>query len=696
MPTSNGSARLIRIFLSELDERLSSFDADLSALAEPAPEADRAETVTRLFRGAHSLKGAAASVGASGIESVCQQLEDVLAKVRDGALALDAERCAMLVAAAGEVREAARRLANEAEPSPAAAAPAPPPAPVPAPAPPPRRAGSRIQARADTLRVPAERVDALLEHSGELLVSHHRIDDLLRQVDEAASTVQRLHTAPPGAGRKQHREQLRELHRSLERIATSMQAERMQLQRAASALDERIRSIRMLPFGVACEGLERVVHDAAEATGKQVRLEIDGADVGVDRAMVDRLRDPLVQLVRNAVDHGIESPNERLRRGKPACGTITLSVSPREREVTVRVSDDGGGLDLDRLRRRVAERGIAIADEDLAQAVFLPGVSTAASVTNLSGRGVGLDVVRTELEGLGGSVDVASSPDGTTFVLSFPLTVTTVRVILFTLAGRTFGFNVTSVERVVRVDPAAIAVIEGRSVMLYGENRIPFVPLHAVLGIEPPADGATPPIAVVVKRRGHSVAMGVDALLDEREVHLRPLGPRLGALPKVSGAAIAGDGSVALILRGAAVIESALATARTLRSAPAAPAQTVAAKRVLLVDDSITTRTLERSILEAAGYEVLTAADGHDAWTLLGEQSVDVVVSDVDMPRMNGFALVEAVRTSSSLRELPIILVTARESEIDRQRGLESGADAYIVKSSFRQEELLEAIGALT
>ncbi|MGA2396406.1 MAG: Hpt domain-containing protein, partial [Candidatus Lustribacter sp.] len=272
MPTSNGSARLIRIFLSELDERLSSFDADLSALAEPAPEADRAETVTRLFRGAHSLKGAAASVGASGIESVCQHLEDVLAKVRDGALALDAERCAMLVAAAGEVREAARRLANEAAPPPAAAAPAPPPAPVPvpAPAPPPRRAASRIQARADTLRVPAERVDALLEHSGELLVSHHRIDDLLRQVDEAASTVQRLHTAPPGAGRKQHREQLRELHRSLERIATSMQAERLQLQSAATALDERIRSIRMLPFGVACEGLERVVHDTAEATGKQV------------------------------------------------------------------------------------------------------------------------------------------------------------------------------------------------------------------------------------------------------------------------------------------------------------------------------------------------------------------------------------------------------------------------------------------
>jgi two-component system chemotaxis sensor kinase CheA len=271
-----------------------------------------------------------------------------------------------------------------------------------------------------------------------------------------------------------------------------------------------------------------------------------------------------------------------------------------------------------------------------------------------------------------------------------------VRVILFALAGRTFGFNVTSVERVVRVDPAAVALVEGRPVLLYGEKRIPFVPLRAVLGIEAPEDGALPPVAIVINRRGHSMAMGVDALLDEREVHLRSLGARLIELPKISGAAIAGDGSVALILRAAPVIESALASARTLRSAAPPPVRTTVAKRVLLVDDSITTRTLERSILEAAGYEVLTAADGHDAWTLLGEQTVDLVVSDVDMPRMNGFALVEAVRTSAALRELPVILVTARESEIDRQRGLESGADAYIVKSSFRQEELLDAIGALT
>lgn len=693
---TNGAARLIRIFLSELDERLSDFDADLNALADAASEAERAETVTRLFRGAHSLKGAAASVGASGIETVCQQLEDVLAKVRDGQLALDAERRAALSAAAAEVRDAGRTLAEQAAPAPASA-PEPAPAPAPAPAAPPRRAPSRIQPRADTLRVAAERIDALLERSGELLVSHHRIDDLLRQVDDAATTVARLHAAPPGAGRKQHREELRQLHRSIERIATAMQAERAQLQHAAVDLDERIRALRMLPFGMACEGLDRVVRDAAEATGKQVRLEIDGADIGVDRAMIERLRDPLVHLVRNAVDHGIEPPAERVRLGKPAAGTIKLSVSPREREVAVRVTDDGRGLDLEALRRRVTERDLAVAEDDLAQAVFLPGISTAATVTTLSGRGVGLDVVRADLEALGGSAEVESAQgSGTTFVLSFPLTVTTVRVVLFLLSGRTFAFNVTSVERVVRIDPEAVALIEGRAALRYGEKRIPFVPLHEVLGIERSGDAALPPVAVVVNRRGHSVAMGVDALLDEREVYLRSLGSRLGALPKISGAAIAGDGSIALVLRAAPVIESALAKGPTLRAPLPAPDQTVAAKRVLLVDDSITTRALERSILEAAGYEVLTAADGHDAWTLLAEHPVDLVVSDVDMPRMNGFALVEAVRASASLRELPVILVTARESEVDRQRGLESGADAYIVKSSFRQEELLEAIGELT
>jgi two-component system, chemotaxis family, sensor kinase CheA len=661
---SDGPSRLIRVFLSELDERLGTFEADLIALETPSSEADRAETITRLFRGAHSLKGAAASVGASGIEIVCQRLEDVLAKVRDGALQLDAARCQALFAATDELREAGRRLAGGDAPAQMSAS---------DPAPLPGRMASRVQVRETTLRIAADKIDALLEQSGELLASHHRAGDLLREMLEADDTVQR------------------------ERVAAAMHAERALLERTTSELNENLRSIRMLPFGVACEGLERVVRDTARATGKRCRLEIVGAELGVDRVMIERLRDPLVQLVRNAIDHGIEPPEERVRLGKPAEGTLQLWVRLTAGNIELTVSDDGRGLDLDGLRRRVRERGLDFDENDLARAVFLPGISTAASVTKLSGRGVGLDVVRSELEALGGSAEVTSTHQrGTRFLLTFPLTVTTLRVILVSAGDQLFGLPLTAIERVTRVEPGNVVSVEGRPVLLLGDGVIPLVPLHVALGIDPPAHGDPQGIALIVRFAGQSLALTIDGLLDEREIHLRSLGPRLRALPHVSGAAIAGDGSIALILRARVVVESALAAARTVRSAPVALATATVVKRVLLVDDSITTRALERSILEAAGFEVLTAADGAAAWTLLSTQTVDLVVSDVDMPRMDGFALVEAIRSSTAMRELPVILVTARENEADRRRGLEVGADAYIVKSSFRQEELLDAIGALT
>lgn len=690
MSTSAAPARLIRVFLSELDERLNDFDADLNALAGPSSDAGQAEVVTRLFRGAHSLKGAAASIGASGIEHVCQQLEDVLAKLRDGAVVLDAARSEMLALAAAELRAAGRQLATDV--APAAAAAPPPPTAAPASAI-PRTVSTRVHVNDNTLRVPADTIDTLLEQSGELLASHHRLSDLVHDVDEAGMAIQRLHAATHDSEHKRHREDLRDLHATLERIATAMQAERTQLQRAAAELDEGIRSIRLLPFGEACAGLDRVAHDVAEATGKRVRLEIGGAGVGIDRVIADRLRDPLVHLIRNAVDHGIESPDERVRCGKPPEGTLRLAALPKLRSLEVSISDDGCGLNREQLRQRIRERGIELSEEELPQAVFLPGVSTAASVTHLSGRGVGLDVVRAEVEAMSGTVEVHSSSSGTTFVLNLPLTITTYRVMLVSIGAHTFGLNLTSIDRVLRIDPGTLASVEGRQVLLLDNGVIPLVPLAALVGTEPAAEA--PQIAVILRRGAQAVALAVDGLIDEREIYLHTLGPRLQALPLVNGAAIGTDGSIALILRTSSLVDLALEMRSARMAAPVTDAAP-AAKRVLLVDDSITTRTLECSILEAAGYDVLTAADGAAAWTLLGEQTVDLVVTDVDMPRMDGFALVEAIRASATLRELPIILVTARDDESDRQRGLEIGADAYIVKSSFRQEELLDAIGLLT
>jgi two-component system, chemotaxis family, sensor kinase CheA len=679
--------RLIRVFLSELSERLTAFDADLVALENPPSDDARADVITRLFRGAHSLKGAAASIGASPLEMECQRLEDVLAGLRDGSIELDNAQVAQLYSARNALRDAARTLQP--------AAPDPPPAPAEPAAsvaakPKVRRFTARAPLSDPTLRVSAQTIDALLEQSGELLVAHHRTNDVYRALVDADETVQRLRTARPS-------DELRDLHRALERIAASMQTERTMLETASAQLDRDIRALRLVPFGDACEGLERVVRDAAEETGKRVRLEIAGDDLGVDRMTLERLRDPLVALVRNAIDHGIELPDERVRLGKPAEGTIRLRARPKARNFELTVSDDGRGLDMERLRRRLRERGLAgETDEDLARAVFLPGVSTAAIVTHLSGRGVGLDVVRTEVEALGGTAEVSQTDaGGTTFLLSLPLTITTLRVIVVEDAGQTFGISVAAVDRVERITEGNVAFAEGRSVLLTGGAAMPLVPLHAVLGIPAPAKPVPRRTALILGLRNHFVAISVDALLDEREVHLRSLGPRLNALPHIAGAALGGDGAIALILRSSIVIESALRTAQTLRNAPVEAPAPAPPKRVLLVDDSVTTRTLERSILEAAGYAVITAADGRDAWTQLSDESIDLVVSDVDMPIMDGIALVEAIRASTALRELPVILVTARESERDRQRGLEAGADAYIVKSSFRQEELLDAIGAL-
>jgi two-component system chemotaxis sensor kinase CheA len=686
MSASDVPSRLARIFLSELDERLTTFDADLLALEKPAPADEQAEIVTRLFRDAHSLKGAAASVGAGNIEMMCQQLEDTLAALRDGKRLLDDACCDGLFAAADALREAGRVLAGASIPADAPQVTAPVPA--------------RTRRRDATLRIASAKIDTLLEQSGELLVAHHRTDELYRYVVDVGSTVQRLRDAPARTADavKRQRDELHELHRSIERIAAAMQAERALLKRAANELDDGIRSIRMVPFGYACDGLDRVARDAAKATGKRVRLEIVGADAGVDRASIERLRDSLVHLVRNSIDHGIELPDERVRRGKPAEGTIRLAGHARSPNFEITVTDDGRGLDLEHLRRRVRERGIDFDEAALERAVFLPGVSTAASVTNLSGRGVGLDVVRSEVEAMSGSVEVSSTPDReTTFTLTFPLTSTTMRAILVSAGGQTFGINVNAAQRVVPIGTENVVTTEGRTVLLSGDKAIPLVPLHVVLGIDGSDDGTPEPIAIIVSNGGRTAALAVDALIDEREIHIRSLGPRVRALPHIAGASVAGDGSVHLILRSSTVLETALSVVRRARPpTPAADPLAVPAKRVLLVDDSVTTRTLERSILEAAGFEVLTAADGQAAWELLADRNVDLVVSDVDMPRMDGFALVEAIRGSTTLRELPVILVTARENETDRQRGLDIGADAYIVKSSFRQEELLDAIGALT
>jgi two-component system chemotaxis sensor kinase CheA len=364
------------------------------------------------------------------------------------------------------------------------------------------------------------------------------------------------------------------------------------------------------------------------------------------------------------------------------------------------VADDGHGLDLESLRQQLRKRKLPepSSDAELVRTIFLPGLSTARIITDVSGRGVGLDVVKSRVEAIHGTVDVAfSRGHGTRFALAVPLTLTTVRVTLVSAAGQTFAFVSTNVEKLIRVDPVKRRSIEGRAVLALGSAPLPLVSLAETLGL--PASELSASLkapALVVTAGDRSAAFVVDEFLAEQEVVVKTLGARIRKAPCVSGATILPSGKLALVLNAADLVQRALVgtPTRTPTAAETGPSAGTK-KRIVIAEDSVTTRALEKSILEAAGYEVTIAADGAAAWQLLQEKGADLLVSDVEMPRLDGFALTETVRNSKRFRDLPVVLVTARESDEDKARGIAVKADAYLVKSAFDQRSLLETVAQL-
>jgi two-component system, chemotaxis family, sensor kinase CheA len=713
--------RLMATFLGELEEHARALNRDLLALEkEPEPPA-RVELFRTLFRTAHSLKGASRSVNVTVVEQACHRLEEILAAARDGLLAPTPSLFQLLFEVADAIADAGRRLhGNQDLPgSPleeltqrlAAAAgagkAARPTSGVEIPAPGGRSTPAAASGGQAFARVPAAKLDELLDRSGELLVARRRADARADDVVALQEFVKRWEADWPRMEKAPARtlglarDNLRRLGRDLERLAAGLKSDRQALERAAAPLEDEVHRVRMLPFAEACEGLERAVRDLAAAGGKDVDLEVAGGEVELDRAVLESLKDPLLHLVRNAVDHGIELATVRGAAGKAPRGRVVVSAALRSGRVEVVVSDDGRGLDVAAVRRKALEKRLPepAGAEELARLLFSPGFSTSSIVTELSGRGVGLDVVKTRVESLRGTVDFSSEPGrGMRFVLTVPLTLTTIRVLFVVAAGETFALDAASVARLVRIGAEDVHPVEGREALLLGGTPVPVVPLAEVLALR--SDGASRaggkvPV-VVVGTALHRIAFVVDDVLSEQEVLVKNLGSRLRRVRNVAGATLLATGRIALILNTADLVSAALghSPGRVLSAALAEqPAE--AKKRLLVVDDSVTTRTLEKSILEAAGYEVVAAVDGLEAWQLLQEKGADLVVADIEMPRMDGFALTEAIRGSKRFRELPVVLVTALESEKDKARGIEVGADAYLLKSAFDQKSLLEAVAQL-
>ncbi|ACG73903.1 CheA signal transduction histidine kinase [Anaeromyxobacter sp. K] len=696
-------ALLRATFLGELEDHVRSLTADLLAL-ERAPGPDRAELLQRIFRTVHSVKGSSRAASVEAVEAQAARMERTLAAARDRPPEEARPLVDELLDAVDAIEEAGRRLRGpgEREGSPLSAV---------------VRPAEPSGAGAGSVRLDAARLDRLQALEAELRAARHAGEGARAPLEALQAEVRRWRAewaddervlrdalgraaapaaAQAAAGRQAAR--LARLESELERLSAAGASARRRVAQAVEPLAEELRALRMVPFAEACAGLERAARDVARGAGKEVDVSIAGGEVSLDRAVADALRAPLLHLVRNAVDHGLESPSARAAAGKPARGRIGVTAVLRGGEVEIAVEDDGAGLDLDAIRRRAERGGLPEAADAraLARRVFLPGFTTAPQVTEVSGQGVGLDAVRAAVEALQGAVDVETRPGhGTRFVLVVPLTLLALRALVVSCGGESVAIPASQLRRLLQVHPDGLRPLGGRDTVTVDGEPVPAVALAEVLGLPAaaPAGGRAPLQLAVVAAGGRAVALAVDALVAEQELRVRGLGARVRALPHLAGAALLPDGGVALVLNVPAVVASAMGRpTASLAPAAAAPRRR---PRVLLVDDSPTTRALERSILETAGYRVATAADGAEAWAILEREGADALVADVEMPRLDGFALTEAVRASRALAALPVVLVTAREAEADRARGLAAGASAYLVKSAFDQRSLLDTLERL-
>lgn len=523
--------------------------------------------------------------------------------------------------------------------------------------------------------------------------------------------------------------------KALQRVA---ERERRTLAGLADALRDDVKQMLVQPFGVVFELLPRLVRDLARDSGKQAELRIDGEAIEIDRRILEQLKDPLIHLVRNAVDHGIEAPDERVRRGKGARGRIHVAVLSKEgNRIELRIADDGAGIDARKVAAAAVALGLvtpadadALPDDAARALVYASGLSTSPVLTGISGRGLGLAIVREKIEKLGGSIAIESPAEGgTAFRIVLPTSLANFHGLLVGVGDRQFVIPVRDVERVARISASSVRTAGNRDAIELGGTALSLVRLADVLGVPsaPRGRDARHLCVVLLASEGRRIAFAVDAVLGDQEVLVKGLGPQLRRVRNVAGATVLGAGRVVPILSVPDLMKSALAaaalspmptqrakgagadgSAESVAAGPsesatgAHPAASVGADdkqgrlSLLVVEDSVTSRTLLKNILESSGYDVVTAVDGVDALTALHTGRFDLVVSDVEMPRMDGFALTERIRQDRKLADLPVVLVTALGSREHRERGVEAGANAYVVKSTFDQSDLLAVIRRLT
>jgi two-component system sensor histidine kinase and response regulator WspE len=572
------------------------------------------------------------------------------------------------------------------------------------------------------LRVTAERLNSLLDLSSKSLVETQRIKPYLASLQRlkriqgsSSRALEDLETSfGEGGLNEEAQKALDEARRFMAEAQQMLVHQTAELdeygwlagQRAQQLYDTAL-ACRMRPFADVLSGQARMVRDLGRELGKQVRLEIDGEKTQVDRDVLEKLEAPLTHLLRNAVDHGIEMPEQRLAAGKPAEGLIRLKASHQAGQLLVELSDDGAGVDLERVRSSIIKRQLSpaetaaqLSEEELLTFLFLPGFSMKDKVTEISGRGVGLDAVHDMVRQLRGVVVAhQQSGQGTRFVMEVPLTLSVVRSLVVEVGGEAYAFPLAHIERMSDVHSEDIVQLEGRQHFWHEGRHVGLVAASQLLQ-RPASQNAEGVLKVVVIRERDAVyGVAVERFIGERTLVVLPLDPRLGKVQDISAGALLDDGSAVLIIDVEDMlrsVEKLLNTGRLERiDRRNRQADTVVRKRVLVVDDSLTVRELQRKLLVNRGYQVAVAVDGMDGWNALRSEDFDLLITDIDMPRMDGIELVTLVRRDTRLQSLPVMVVSYKDREEDRRRGLDAGADYYLAKASFHDDALLDAVAEL-
>ncbi len=751
-PEQMRDASLLELFSLEAEAQTQVLSAGLLALERNPTQADQLEAC---MRAAHSLKGAARIVGVDAGVSVAHVMEDCLVGAQEGRLLLRPEHIdallqgtdlLMRVATPGDptldssVQAFLVQMAGLLDPAgmAAAAVPAPVQAPPPAPLPPmaaplfepplletepePVAAPKGVRGGEGgerVLRVTAERLNSLLDLSSKSLVETQRLKPYLatlqrlkRMHGQSIRALDGLKSQLEASGQSpevrealaQAQQLLGETQQMLLQQAADLDEFGWQASQRAQLLYDTALACRMRPFADVLTGQSRMVRDLGRSLGKQVRLEIEGEKTQVDRDVLEKLEAPLTHLLRNAVDHGIELPERRLLAGKPLEGQIRLRASHQAGLLVLELSDDGGGVDLERLRRSIVERHLSpaetvaqLSEAELLTFLFLPGFSLRDQVTEVSGRGVGLDAVQHMVRQLRGSIELTQTTgQGSCFHLEVPLTLSVVRSLVVEVGNEAYAFPLAHIERTLELPAEAIVQIEGRQHFWHDGRHIGLVSASQLLN-RPPSqtDGQTIKV-VVIRERDMLYGVAVERLIGERVLVVMPLDARLGKIQDISAGALLDDGSVVLIIDVEDLLRSVdklLSTGRLERIERGQRSTREAArKRVLVVDDSLTVRELQRKLLSNKGYEVAVAVDGMDGWNALRSEDFDLLITDIDMPRMDGIELVTLLRRDSRLQSLPVMVVSYKDREEDRRRGLDAGADYYLAKASFHDDALLDAV----